>query len=82
MERFTLKISASKKLNTEQLFPNEPKGFHPEAEDMSAVLDGISIKELINDYDLINLLNVKLFDTHLGFEWELTGFGWKLINAD
>jgi hypothetical protein len=82
MERFTLKISANKKLTTEQLFTHEQKGFHPEAEDTSALLDGISLNELINEYDLLSLLNVKLIDTHLGLEWELSGFGWNLINGE
>jgi len=80
MERFTLKISGNKKISVEDLFPNEEKGFHPIPDDISGVLDGISINELVNYYDLLNFLRIKLIDTHLGLEWELSGFGWKLLS--
>jgi len=79
MERFTLKISGTKKIAVEDLFPNEKKGFHPDSADIADVLDGISIRELLNDFDLLNSINIKILDTHLGFEWELSGFGWKLV---
>jgi hypothetical protein len=82
MERFTLKISGNKKLSVEDLFPHEEKGFHPEPEQVSEVLDGISINELVNEYNLLEQINVKLIDTHLGLEWELSGFGWKLVNVN
>jgi hypothetical protein len=80
MERFTLKISGTKKIPVEQLFPHEEKGFHPDTEEISDVLDGISITELIENYNLFEYIKIKLIDTHLGFEWELSGFGWKLLS--
>jgi hypothetical protein len=79
MERFTLKISGNKKISIEELFPHEEKGFHPITEDISDLLDGISISELINDYNLLDSVKLKLVDGYLGFEWELSGFGWKLL---
>jgi hypothetical protein len=81
MERFTLKIFGNKKLSVDKLFQHEEKGFHPEPEDISRVLDGISIDELVKEYELLGSISVKLIDTHLGLEWELCGFGWKLVSA-
>jgi hypothetical protein len=82
MERFTLKISGNKKISIEELFPNEEKGFHPTTENISDALDGISFDELLKEHDVLKTLNVKIIDTHLGFEWELSGFGWKLVNSN
>jgi hypothetical protein len=82
MERFTLKISGNKKISVDGLFPHKEKGFHPEPDDISGVLDGISINELVNDYNLLDIISVRMIDNHLGFEWELSGFGWKIINAN
>lgn len=82
MERFTLKISGNKKISIEELFPYAEKGFHPTTEDISDALDGISFDELLKENSMLKNLNVKIIDTHLGFEWELLGFGWKLVNGN
>jgi hypothetical protein len=79
MERFTLKISGNKKISMEDLFPHEEKGFHPEPDEISEILDGISITELIKDFNLLRDLEITFIDNETGNEWVQVGFGWNKI---
>lgn len=81
MDRFTLKIAGAKKLSTEDLFPHEKMGFHPEPDEISDILDGISFSDALETFKLLEFSKIKLVDNHLGLEWEFSGFGWNLISS-
>jgi hypothetical protein len=79
MGRFNIKISGIKKLSKDDIFPDTEMTFHPNSQDISEFLDGISLQDLIANFNLLRDLEVTLVDNESGDEWIYVGFGWNKI---
>ncbi len=79
MERFTVKILGSKKLSKDDIFKDTEMSFHPDSQDISEFLDGISVNDLIMNFNLVRDLEVTFLDNETGDEWIHIGFGWNKV---
>lgn len=79
MERFSIKISGNKKLSKEDIFPDAEVSFHPSVEDISEFLDGISLTELVSNFNLLRDVELTFVDGENDGEWVYVGFGWGRV---
>jgi hypothetical protein len=79
MGRFNIKISGIKKLSKDDIFPDTEMTFHPNSQDISEFLDGVSIQDLIANFNLLRDLELTFVDSETGDEWVYVGFGWNKI---